>query len=132
MEEHHSVDQAFISKLTEIVLANLTDGNFNVEKLAKEAGISRITLYRRVRSIKRQDISQFIRGVRLQRAMEMLQNHEGSVADIAFRIGFGSPTYFIKCFHDYYGFPPGEVRKIVNAESLNNLTDGQYGESGTL
>ena len=132
MEEHHSVDQAFISKLTEIVLANLTDGNFNVEKLAKEAGISRITLYRRVRSIKHQDISQFIRGVRLQRAMEMLQNHEGSVADIAFRIGFGSPTYFIKCFHDYYGFPPGEVRKIVNAESLNNLTDGQYGESGTL
>ena len=132
MEEHHSVDQAFISKLTEIVLANLTDGNFNVEKLAKEAGISRITLYRRVRSIKRQDISQFIRSVRLQRAMEMLQNHEGSVADIAFRVGFGSPTYFIKCFHDYYGFPPGEVRKIVNAESLNNLTDGQYGESGTF
>jgi AraC-like DNA-binding protein len=131
MEEHHSVDQAFISKLTEIVLANLTDANFNVEKLAKKAGITRITLYRSVRSIKRQDISQFIRGVRLQRAMEMLQNHEGSVADIAFRIGFGSPTYFIKCFHDYYGFPPGEVRKIVNAESQNNLTDGQNGESGT-
>src|SRR5512133_1726956 len=132
MKEHHSMDQAFVSKLTEIVLANLTDGNFDVEKLAKEAGISRITLYRRIRSIKRQDISQFIRGIRLQRAMEMLQNHEGSVADIAFRTGFGSPTYFIKCFHDYYGFPPGEVRKIVNAESLNNLTDGQYGESGTL
>ena len=40
MIEHHSVDQALISKLTEIVLANMTDGNFNVEKLAKEAGIS--------------------------------------------------------------------------------------------
>jgi len=131
MEEHHSVDQAFISKLKEIVLANLTDGNFNVEKLAKEAGISRITLYRRVRSIKRQDISQFIREIRLQRAMEMLQNKEGTASEIAFWVGFGSPTYFIKCFHDYYGFPPGEVRKIVNAESLNNLTDGQYRESGT-
>ena len=126
------MDQAFISKLTDIVLANLTDGNFNVEKLAKEAGVSRVTLYRRVRSIKRQDISQFIRSVRLQRSMEMLQNKEGSVADIAFRIGFGSPTYFIKCFHDYYGFPPGEIRKIVNEESLNNLTDRQDGESGHL
>ena len=131
MEEHHSVDQAFICKLTEIVLANLTDGNFNVEKLAKEAGINRITLYRRVRSVKRQDISQFIRSVRLQRAMEMLQNKEGTASEIAFRVGFGSPTYFIKCFHDYYGFPPGEVRKIANAESLDNFTDGQYGESGT-
>ena len=112
MEEHHSVDKAFISKLTEIVLANLTDGNFNVEKLAKEAGVSRVTLYRRVRSSKRQDISHFIRGVRLQRGMEMLQNHEGSVADIAFRIGFGSPTYFIKCFHDYYGFLRGKSKKM--------------------
>ncbi len=132
MEEHLSVDQVFISKLTEIVLANLTDGNFNVEKLAKEAGISRITLYRRIRSIKRQDISQFIRSVRLRRAMEMLQNNEGTVAEIAFRVGFGSATYFNKCFHEYYGFPPGEVRKIVIAESLNNLTDGQYGESDAL
>ena len=131
MTEPLSMDQVFIGKLTEIVLANLTDVNFNVEKLAKEAGISRVTLYRRVRSIKRQDISQFIRSVRLQRAMEMLQNHEATVSEIAFRVGFGSPTYFIKCFHDYYGFPPGEVRKIVNAESLNNLTDGQYGESAT-
>jgi TolB-like protein/AraC-like DNA-binding protein len=132
MEEHLSVDQVFISKLTEIVLANLTDGNFNVEKLAKEAGISRITLYRRIRSIKRQDISQFIRSVRLRRAMEMLQNNEGTVAEIAFRVGFGSATYFNKCFHEYFGFPPGEVRKIVIAESLNNLTDGQYGESDAL
>lgn len=131
MEEHHSVDQAFIRKLTEIVLANLTDENFDVEKLANEAGISRITLYRRIRSIKRQDISQFIRGVRLQRAMEMLQNKEGIISEIAFQVGFGSTTYFIKCFHDYYGFPPGEVRKIVKAESLNNLTDVQYRESGT-
>ena len=130
MEEHHSMDQVFISKLTEIVLANLTDGNFNVEKLAREASISRVTLYRRVRSIKHQDVSQFIRDVRLQRAIEMLQNHEGSVADIAFKVGFGSPSYFNKCFHDHYGFPPGEVRKIANTESLSNITDGQFGESG--
>src|SRR5512133_769270 len=130
MEEHHSIDQAFISKLTGIVIANLTDDNFNVEKLAKKAGISRITLYRRVRSIKRQNISQFIRGIRLQRAMEILQNHEGSVADIAFRVGFGSPTYFIKCFHDYYGYPPGEVRKIAGVESLHDLSDGQLKEPG--
>jgi len=129
MTEPLSMDEAFIGKLTEIVLANLTNENFNVEKLAREAGISRITLYRRVRSIKQQDISQFIRGVRLQRAMEMLQNHEGSVVDIAFKTGFGSPTYFNKCFHDYYGFPPGEIRKNVNAESQNKLTDKHYRES---
>jgi TolB-like protein/AraC-like DNA-binding protein len=132
MEEHHSVDQAFIRKLTDIVLANLNDENFSVGKLAEQADMSRVSVHRRIKSIKNQDASQFIREVRLRRAMEMLQNKEGTASEIAFRVGFGSPTYFIKCFHDYYGFPPGEVRKIVNAESLDNLTDGKYGESDTF
>lgn len=127
MEEHHSVDQAFISKLTEIVLANLTDGNFDVGKLAKEAGISRATLYRRIRSIKRQDISQFIRDVRLQRAMEMLQNNEGNASEIAFRVGFGSPAYFTKCFHDHYGFPPAEVRKRFHPEEVDSYDQAKEG-----
>jgi len=127
MTEPLSMDQVFIRKLTEIVLANLTDENFTVGKLAEQAAMSRVSVHRRIKSIKNQDASQFIREVRLKRAMEMLQNNEGTASEIAFRVGFGSPTYFIKCFHDYYGFPPGEVRKIVNAESLNNLADGQYG-----
>ena len=131
MTESLSMDQAFIRKLTDIVLANLNDENFGVGKLAEQAGMSRVSVHRRIKSIKNQDASQFIREVRLRRAMEMLQNNEGHASEIAFRVGFGSPTYFIKCFHDYYGFPPGEVRKIVNAESLNNLIDGRYGESGT-
>ena len=131
MTEPLSMDQAFIRKLTDIVLANLNDENFGVGKLAEQAGMSRVSVHRRIKSIKNQDASQFIREVRLRRAMEMLQNNEGHASEIAFRVGFGSPTYFIKCFHDYYGFPPGEVRKIVNAESLNNLTDRQFGESGT-
>ncbi len=131
MTEPLSMDQVFIRKLTEIVLANLTDENFTVGKLAEQAAMSRVSVHRRIKSIKNQDASQFIREVRLKRAMEMLQNNEGTASEIAFRVGFGSPTYFIKCFHDYYGFPPGEVRKILNPESLNNLIDGQFRESGT-
>jgi TolB-like protein/Tfp pilus assembly protein PilF len=52
--------------------------------------------------------------------MEMLQNSEGTVTETAFRVGFGSATYFNKCFHEYYGFPPGEVRKTEAAESVRN------------
>ena len=40
----------------------------------------------------------------------MLQNNEGTVAEIAFRVGFGSPAYFNKCFHEYFGYPPGKAK----------------------
>ena len=131
MTEPLSRDQAFIRKLIDIVLANLADENFGVEKLAREAGISRISLHRKLKSANRQNASQFIREIRLKRAMEMLQNNEGTIAEIAYRVGFGSPTYFNKCFHEYFGFPPGEVRKRESAESLRNQADEQSVKSDT-
>jgi AraC-like DNA-binding protein len=118
------IDQAFIRKFTDIVLANLANENFGAEQLAKEAGMSRANLYRRLQNSKHEDISRFIREVRLKRAMEMLLNNEGTASEISFRVGFGSPAYFSKCFHDYYGFPPGEARKR-ETESSENVPAGK-------
>ena len=111
MSEPLSMNQAFIKKLSDIVLTNICDENFGAEKLAEKAGMSHASLHRKVRAITHGDISQFIREVRLRRAMEMLQKNEGNVVEIAFRVGFGSASYFSRCFREYFGFPPGEVRK---------------------
>lgn len=111
MIESLRTDQALIRKLTEIILANIGNDLFSVEDLAREAGISRITIHRRLRSIKNQGASQFIREIRLRRAMELLQQNAGTVSEIAFMVGFGSPAYFNKCFHEFFGFPPGSVKK---------------------
>jgi len=119
MDEHLSMDQVFISKLTKIVQANLSDEKFSVEELIREAGISNSSIHRKLRSITNKSASQFIREIRLQSAMEMLQKNVGTVSEIAYMTGFGSPTYFNKCFHDYYGYPPGEVKK---RGSLNSET----------
>ena len=99
MTEPLSMDQAFIGKLTEIVLANLTNENFTVKKLAMEAGISHANLHRRLKAIRNQDVSQFIREIRLQKSMELLHRNSGTISEIAFIVGFGSSAYFIKCFH---------------------------------
>jgi len=122
MNESLSMDQVFINKLTEIVQTNLADEKFGVEELVKEAGMSRSRIHRKLRSINHQSISQFIREIRLQSAMEMLQQNLGTASEIAFRTGFGSPTYFNKCFHDYYGYPPGEVKKREALTSEAELT----------
>jgi len=116
MAEYISADQAFIKKLTGIVEANLGDENFNVKKLAREAGMSHSSLHRRLKAVKNQDVSEFINDIRLQRAMELLRLNAGSVSEIAYMTGFGSPSYFSRCFHDYYGYPPGEVKKRALAQ----------------
>lgn len=130
MSEPLSMDQAFIRKATNIVLANISDESFGAENLAKEAGMSRASLHRRIKSIKNQDVSQFIREIRLTCAREMLHNNEGTIAEIAFRVGFGSATYFNKCFHEYFGSPPGEVRRRESNESVRNHPDEQALISG--
>ncbi|MBA4409770.1 MAG: hypothetical protein C0397_10160 [Odoribacter sp.] len=79
--------------------------------------MSRSNLHRKVISITKTSVSQFIRQHRLKRAMEMLQQTALTVSEVAFQVGFGSVTYFTKCFHDYYGFPLWEVGKRNLKES---------------
>ena len=111
MTDTSSIDQVFIRKLTDIVLANLGNADFGVKELAHESGISLYRLNRRLRSINRNTTRQFIQELRLQKALEMLQNEECNVSEIAYRAGFSSPSYFNSCFHEFFGYPPGKVKK---------------------
>ena len=123
MSESLSMDQSFIKKLTDIVLANLANENFGVKELAKATGMSRSSIHRKVISITRHSASQFIREIRLKSALELLQQNAGNASEIAFKVGFNSPAYFTKCFHEYYGFPPREVksRVLYDTEQNNNI-----------
>jgi AraC-like DNA-binding protein/TolB-like protein len=98
-------------KLLELIEGNLTDENFGPEQLAAKMGMSHSALHRKVKEQYNKTISQFIREIRLEKAKELLQNEELSVSEIAYQVGFGSPTYFNKCFHEYFGVAPGEFRK---------------------
>jgi len=111
MTESQTTDQTFIRKLTAIVLANMENEQFGVDEVSRQMGMTYSKINRKLKSINNQTLSRFIREIKLKRAMEMLQRGEATISEIAFRVGFGSSTYFDKCFHDYYGFPPGEVKK---------------------
>ena len=110
MAGEDSMDQEFIKKLTKILEVNLEKDQFGVKELIKEVGLSRTQLYRKLHFLTGKSASQFIREYRLQRANEMLQNNVATASEIAYRVGFGSHTYFNTCFHDYYGYPPGEAK----------------------
>ncbi len=119
MAEINSSDQLFIDRLTTIVFDNLSNESFDVEELAREAHISRSSIHRRLKRLTNQNASQFIREIRLKKALDMLQNDLTTAAEVAYKVGFGSPAYFTRCFHEYYGYPPGEVRKRIREANTN-------------
>lgn len=110
MNQANSSNQVFIKKLTEIILDNLEKEDFGVNELADEAGMSSSALRRKLHTISEKSINQLIREVRLQKAMELLLQENFTASEVAYKVGFGSPTYFNKCFHDHFGYPPGEVK----------------------
>jgi TolB-like protein/AraC-like DNA-binding protein len=117
MNSGFSGNRDFISKLTEIILSNLENETFGVKELAHETGLRTSVLSRQVKSLTQKTINQFIREVRLKRAMEILLKEEVTAAEVAFKVGFSSPSYFSTCFSEYYGFPPGEVKKRILIEN---------------
>ena len=121
MEFKSTSEQQFVNRLTEIIDANLHNEQFGVSELANELGMSRITLHRKVKSVIKKSVNEFIREARLKRANELLQQKAGTVSEIAYKVGFGSVTYFDKCFHDFYGYPPGEILRKDITNGKNSL-----------
>jgi len=114
----------FIKKLTDIVEANLANEKFGVEDLIREIGMTHSSLHRKLKSISNQTISQFIREIRLKKAKELLLNADLTVSEISYRVGFGSPTYFNKCFHEYFSYAPGELKnRELNHEAEEQPVD---------
>lgn len=123
MNDLTSMDHIFTRKLTDIILANLENESFGAKELAHETGMSCFNLNRKLQVISRKTINQFIREVRLNRAMEMLLQEPVTASEAGFKVGFGSPAYFSTCFSEYFGYPPGMVKK----KGLNNSGENGNG-----
>ena len=115
MAKELSMDQAFIKKLTDLLEINLENEHFGVQQLAEKVGLSRSQLHRKLKAITGKSSSSFIRHYRLRKAKQLLVDNVATVSEIAYRVGFSSPTYFNTCFRIYFGYPPGKV-KYRNAE----------------
>lgn len=111
MPDSNSIENDFIKQITSIVEDNISNEQFGVSELASEIGMSRSNLLRKVKKLTELSVSQFIRQVRLQHAKELLEQTSVNVSEVSYKVGFSSTSYFIKCFGDHYGFPPGEVGK---------------------
>ena len=111
-----------ISELESIIESNLSNEQFGVEELAKSYGISRSQLHRKLKEATGKSLSALIREYRLKKALEILKYEDVTSSETAYRVGFGSATYFSKSFSDFYGFSPSDVlRKKISLEEKTTL-----------
>ena len=104
-------DQTFVTKLREVIRDNMGDSDFSVERIGEEIGLSRVQLYRKVKALTGQTPVELLRKARLERGRRLIEKTEKSVSEIAYEVGFTSPSYFNKCFKDEVGISPGAMRE---------------------
>ena len=105
------IEDAFISRFKKIVEERLSTSDLSVEDLAADMGLSRVQLYRKVKALTGSTPVDLLRKARLAQAQKLLQESTLSVSEVAYQVGFASPSYFTKCYKDEFGTVPGEARK---------------------
>ncbi len=103
---------SFLEDVLKIIDEHLDNNAFGVEMLTRETGVSERKLQRRIKDATGKSPSQLITFIRLNKAKSALLTNTDTVAEIAFKYGFSSPSYFSKCFKKEFGVRPTEVNAV--------------------
>ena len=110
MPTPRSQDTIFAETLNEAIRENMSNPNLKIEDLGDKVGLSRVQLYRKVKSITGLTPIELLRQMRLQQGYVLLTTTNKTVQEIAYEVGFGTPGYFSKCFRQQYGKYPMDLR----------------------
>lgn len=105
------MDKEFVEKFKSLVEEQMTDSALNVEDIGKQMGLSRVQLYRKIKSLTNYAPNELLRITRLKKAAALLASTEKTIAEICYEVGFSSPSYFSKCYKEQYGETPTDFLK---------------------
>lgn len=104
-----TADEIFLKKARECVLAHLDDNDFDRDAFARDMGASPSTLYNRLRALTGQNVTFYIRDIRMKEAKRLAETQPDiRVSDLAYKVGFKDPKYFATCFKKEFGIQPKE------------------------
>jgi AraC-like DNA-binding protein len=105
------LDKDFINKVLDYINDNIGNPDLSVEVLASQLNLSRSQFYRKIKALTNQTANEFLRNIRLQKAKQIIENGNSNISEVCYQIGFSSPSYFTKCFKNYFGLLPTEIKK---------------------
>ncbi len=107
----NKADEQFIQKVIDIIQENITDSDFNVERLSESVFMSRSNLHRKIKALTELAPTDFIRLIRLRKAAELIQSGQYRIGEVCYLVGINSSSYFIKLFQKQFGVTPKEFAK---------------------
>lgn len=105
------LDKDFVTRFKSLVGEKMREPELNVEDLGRDMGMSRVQLYRKLKSLTNYSPNELLRQMRLKKAASLLASSEMTVAEIAYEVGFSSPSYFTKCYKEQFGESPTDFLK---------------------
>ena len=110
-ESVSDVDKGFVDRFMELIEENLADSELSVEDLGGKMGLSRVQLYRKIKALTNYSPNELVRIARLKKAASLLASSEKTISEITYEVGFTSPSYFTKCYKEYFGESPTDFLK---------------------
>lgn len=104
-------DAMLIKRAKKYIEANITNPDISTTTLASELNMSRTNLHRKLKSLTGKSSTEFIRNLRINKAMELMENEGTSISEVCYAVGFTSTSYFSKCFKEIYGVKPSAYKR---------------------
>lgn len=110
---HSEKDKEFMNHLLQVIDTHLINPDFDIEQLCHEMGMSRTRLYQKIKSISQQSIGDFIRTIRLKKAVDIMTHEDVSLTEVMYRIGIQTQSYFTKAFKKEFGKTPTQFMQEI-------------------
>lgn len=105
-----ALDDEFLNKFTCYVESEIANTGLSVESIAENLGLSRVQLYRKIKALTNYSVNEMIRNIRLKQAAVMLKTSPVTVSEVAYAVGFSSPSYFSRCYKEYFNESPVDTQ----------------------
>ncbi len=110
-EKVFHIEDAFMERMRALMITNLNNENYDIQKLCHEMSMSRTQLYRKFRSLTDRSPNDYFRSLRLHKAKDLLTGSEVTVAEAAYKSGFKNVSHFSRVFAREFGVKPREINK---------------------
>ena len=114
-ESVNDIEKDFIDRFRSLIENNLGNSELSIEELGEQMGLSRVQLYRKIKALTNYSPVELLRITRLKKASALLSTTDKTISEITYEVGFTSPSYFTKCYKEYFGESPSDFLKRKNS-----------------
>lgn len=110
----NNVNAEFVEKLNNLILENMSDEKFTIESLSEIFFMSRSNFHKKIKGVTGMTPNDYIKLIRLNKSAQLLSSGKYKINEVCYLVGFNTPSYFAKCFHEQFGKLPKDFMQSMD------------------